>query len=69
MAGEVELGGLAAAEFVEEGDVDVGESAGGAGVAESAFVTVLPPVDSDAASSSSSPRGDAKESLEEEDDE
>lgn len=53
MASEVELGGLAAAEFDEEGDVDVGESAGGAGLIEGALVAVLSPVDCDAAAAAS----------------
>lgn len=52
MAREVELGGLAAAEFDEEGYVDVGESAGGAGLIEGALVAVLSPVDCDAAAAS-----------------
>lgn len=64
MAGEVEFRGLAAAEFDEEGDVDVGKSAGGTGVGESALVAILAPVDGDAASG-----GGGEEGLEEEEEE
>ncbi|KZV36454.1 pyruvate kinase [Dorcoceras hygrometricum] len=47
VASEVESGGLAAAEYVEKCNVDVRESAGGAGFCQGSFIAVLTPVNGD----------------------